>query len=233
MSDLFSKDCWYAIAGSTALAAGDVSPAQLFGEERVLWRGADDESHVWHNQCIHRGMRLQFGFVDQNRLSCRYHGWRFGSDGKCAFVPAHPNMTPPENFCVPTYPSAESDGLIWTTNGKPAGSPPDLSSYQNLTFCLSIVILVSPTIVATAIAELASSHSIADGLTEFGASSGDIFVVALQPVDDVKCQLHILTDPPPTHKSDARKRCATWARQFRWQVENGADANPCPQTVPA
>ena len=89
MSDLFPKDSWYALGGSAALDAGAVSPACLFGEERVVWRGEDGASHVWHNQCIHRGMRLQYGFVDQNRLSCRYHGWRFGiEDGACKEIPA-------------------------------------------------------------------------------------------------------------------------------------------------
>jgi phenylpropionate dioxygenase-like ring-hydroxylating dioxygenase large terminal subunit len=81
-------------------------------------------------------MRLQFGFVDgRTGSSCRYHGWRFGGDGKCAYIPAHPDMTPPDDFCVPAFPSAaEATGLIWTSTGDPGDSPPDLSGFERSDF---------------------------------------------------------------------------------------------------
>ncbi|MFT5486011.1 MAG: nitrite reductase/ring-hydroxylating ferredoxin subunit [Paracoccaceae bacterium] len=229
MSDLFSKNSWYAIGGSTALEAGEVSPARLFGEERVVWRGEDGTSHVWHNQCIHRGMRLQYGFVDQNRLSCRYHGWRFGGDGKCAYIPAHPDMTPPDDFCVPAYRSVESGGLIWTTTGEPDDAPPDLSGFPDLTFCRSIVIDIDPAAVGKALSDLASSRAIAAGVTAVEASDEEALVVAIQPVDGEKTQLHILTASADT--TAARHRASAWARRFRWQVENGMTAETAPQTA--
>lgn len=224
MSDLFSKNCWYAIGASTALKAGAISPARLFGEERVVWRGENGASHVWHNQCIHRGMRLQYGFVDQNRLSCRYHGWRFGGDGKCAYIPAHPNMTPPDDFCVPAYRSVESDGLIWTTTGEPDGAPPDLSDFENLTFCRSIVIDTDPATVGNALSDLSTSREIAPGVSTVGTSDAETLVVALQPVDGEKTQLHFLASSASTGTGAMRKRSSAWARQFRWQVENATTA---------
>ena len=135
MSELFPKNAWYAVSGAATLAAGDVIPVQLFGEERVGWRGDNGESHVWQNQCVHRGMRLQFGFVDGDRLACRYHGWRFGGDAKCEVIPAHPDMTPPDDYCVPAFPSAEKHGLIWTTGEDTDSSPPDLPGGSDLIFC--------------------------------------------------------------------------------------------------
>lgn len=229
MSDLFSKNCWYAIGGSTALEAGGVSPARLFGEERVVWRGEDGASHVWQNQCIHRGMRLQYGFVDQNRLSCRYHGWRFGGDGKCANIPAHPDMTPPDDFCVPAYPSAENNGLIWTTTGKPDDSPPDLSGCENLTFCRSIVIDTNPAEVDKAVSALASSSRVAPGVTAVETSADETIIIAIQPVDGEKTQLHVLTAAADT--TAARRRASAWARQFRWQVENVVSAETASQNA--
>lgn len=222
MSDLFSKDCWYAIGGSSALEGGEVAPARLFGEERVFWRGEDGVSHVWHNQCIHRGMRLQYGFVDGNRLSCRYHGWRFAGDGKCAYIPAHPEMTPPDDFCVPAYQSIERNGLIWTTTGEPDGDPPDLSGYEGLTFCRSMVIDTSPALVDGAILNLASPRPVAPGVTAIDMSAADTLVLAIQPVDDTKTQLHILAASADTAGAETRRRASAWAKTFRWQVENDA-----------
>ena len=231
MSDVFSKNAWYAIGGSAALGSGEVAPARLFGEERVVWRGEDGASHVWHNQCIHRGMRLQYGFVDQNRLSCRYHGWRFGEGGKCAYIPAHPDMSPPDDFCVPTYPSSESDGLIWTTIGAPDDDPPDLTGFGNLTFGRSIVIDAAPADVEKAISALTSSPPVAAGIAVVETSGDGTIVLAVQPVDDRKTQLHVLAASSPANTTATRQRCAAWARNFRWQVENAHVAGAIPQTA--
>ena len=231
MSDFFSKNCWYAIGGSLAFEAGAVSPAQLFGKERVVWRGGDGISHVWQNQCIHRGMRLQYGFVDQDRLSCRYHGWRFGGDGKCAYIPAHPNMTPPDDFFVPAHPSAESAGLVWTTTGDPGCTPPNLSGFANLTFCRSITIDIKPSIVGKALSDLPSSRPIAAGISAIEISSDASLVVAVQPVNNEKTQLHILTTSVEAASAKVRQLGSSWARQFRWQVENYVAADSAPQAA--
>lgn len=222
MSDLFPKDAWYAIAGSAALEAGEVAPAHLLGEERIVWRGEDGISHVWHNQCIHRGMRLQYGYVDQNRLSCRYHGWRFGGDGKCAYIPAHPDMTPPDDFCVPSFPSVESGGLIWTTTGAPEDALPDLSAFENLTFCRSIAIDVGPAEANGAVSALPTARPVATAVTSLERADDETYLVAIQPVDDAKTQLHILISSPEAAGPAARHRASAWARRFRWQIENAA-----------
>jgi nitrite reductase/ring-hydroxylating ferredoxin subunit len=231
MSELFPKDNWYAITGARMLDAGTVAPARLFGEERVLWRGEDGVSHVWHNRCIHRGMRLQYGFVDQNRLSCRYHGWRFAGDGKCAYIPAHPHMTPPDDFCIQAYPSAEHTGLIWTTTGKPDGQPSALSDIENLAFCRSIAINAGPETVAGAVSDLHSTRLIAAGVSRASIAADETLVLAIQPVDDEKSQLHLLVSAASADTPGTRRRYSTWARNFRWQIENAITAEPTPQTA--
>lgn len=226
MTDLFPKNSWYAIGGSKMLEPGAASPAHLFGEERVVWRGENGVSHVWHNRCIHRGMRLQYGFVDQDRLSCRYHGWRFGGDGKCAYIPAHPDMTPPDDFCIPAYPSVEQDGLIWTTTGEPEDAPPDLSGFENLAFCRSIVVDAAPDAVAKAASGLESARSVSAGVSVAGISADETLVLAIQPLDDRKSQLHILVSGTSAGTPATRHRYSAWARQFRWQVEDCGNPQP-------
>jgi nitrite reductase/ring-hydroxylating ferredoxin subunit len=231
------KDTWYAIGGSSSLDSGDVQPVHILGVERVVWRDGGGESHVWHNRCIHRGMRLQYGFVDGDRLACRYHGWRFAGDGKCAYIPAHPDMTPPDDFCVPSSPSKEAAGLIWTTIGSPDGPPPDLSEFAELTFCRSVAINCASAEVealatdaefepfsgATPGISFSYRHP-APGVIVIEADSGEALILALQPASDTKTHLHVLSAASVAGSDIAalRRHFSSWARQFRWQVENRA-----------
>ena len=80
----------HAIALCDSIQPGGVHPIQLQDVELVLWRDYAGQAHVWHDRCPHRGMRLSFGFVKENRLTCLYHGWEYGSDGGCRKIPAHP-----------------------------------------------------------------------------------------------------------------------------------------------
>ncbi|RDJ93358.1 DUF3416 domain-containing protein, partial [Lacticaseibacillus rhamnosus] len=77
----------------------------------VVWRGPDGTARAWADRCPHRGMRLSFGYVRENTLTCIYHGWSFGSGpgagaARCLGVPAHPGMTPPPGATVPVLPLA-------------------------------------------------------------------------------------------------------------------------------
>lgn len=140
---------WYAVGGSNGLARGDLMPATLFGSEMVVWRGEAGAVHAWENRCVHRGMRLTLGFVDGDTIGCRYHGWRYGAGGKCTYIPAHPEMPPPESFCVSTYPSHERHGLIWASTGAPEDRPPALGEMGgDLVFCRSLNVHAAPEDVA-------------------------------------------------------------------------------------
>jgi nitrite reductase/ring-hydroxylating ferredoxin subunit len=88
------------------------------GQPVVVWRGQDGAPRAWADRCPHRGMRLSFGFVRDNTLSCIYHGWTFGADGgngdgRCLSVPAHPSLPPPAKAVVPALPVTEALGMIW------------------------------------------------------------------------------------------------------------------------
>lgn len=108
-----------AIAGWTVVAgAGTLAPRQRIrvafaGEELVLWRGASGRLSAWANRCPHRGMRLSFGFVRGDELHCLYHGWRYGADGVCVGIPAHPDLVPPPTIRARAHRVAERDGLVF------------------------------------------------------------------------------------------------------------------------
>ena len=50
------------------------------GQLVVFWRGQDGTARAWADRCPHRGMRLSFGYVRRNTLTCIYHGWSFGQE---------------------------------------------------------------------------------------------------------------------------------------------------------
>jgi nitrite reductase/ring-hydroxylating ferredoxin subunit len=109
------------------------------GQPVVLWRGQDGTARAWTDRCPHRGMRLSFGYVRRNTLTCIYHGWSFGDadsatgggvtdgvsgGGRCLAVPAHPGLTPSASAAVPALPVAEALGMIWVGAGPADSEPP-------------------------------------------------------------------------------------------------------------
>mmetsp|Transcript_10825 Transcript_10825/g.25643 ORF Transcript_10825/g.25643 Transcript_10825/m.25643 type:complete len:203 (+) Transcript_10825:1900-2508(+) len=56
---------------------------RLWGEPLVIYRDSKDELVAMADVCPHRSAPLSMGYVENDELVCRYHGWRFGDDGKC------------------------------------------------------------------------------------------------------------------------------------------------------
>src|SRR5579862_2071442 len=79
---------FHPVAASAAVGAGDLCAAQLLGVSLVVWRDAAGAVHAWDDRCPHRGTRLSIGRVDGDHIVCAYHGWQFGSDGRCIAVPS-------------------------------------------------------------------------------------------------------------------------------------------------
>ncbi len=110
------KNCltdWVPVGLTNHIPRGAVVRACLDQFDTAIWRGEDGVVRAWENRCPHRGMRLSYGFVQGNRLTCLYHGWTFGGDGICHMIPAHPDFTPPETIHTQTYQTCETGGLIW------------------------------------------------------------------------------------------------------------------------
>lgn len=70
---------------------GQVHPFTLLegilDEPLVLTRDRGDQIHCISNVCTHRGNLVVDGDGVENTLRCRYHGRRFGLDGKFQFMP--------------------------------------------------------------------------------------------------------------------------------------------------
>ncbi len=77
---------WHPVA-----LAAEVGPEPVrvvvCGEALVVVRLADGVA-VLPDRCPHRNAPLSAGKVVDGHLECPYHGWRFGADGGCRFIPA-------------------------------------------------------------------------------------------------------------------------------------------------
>lgn len=116
---------WYPVAWGAEVADEPIG-ATLLDEDLVIYRTSDGVV-VARDICLHRGSRLTLGWIEGDELVCRYHGWRYGLDGRCTRVPSQPSdrrISPRARLF--TCPSVERYGLIWTSlSADPKRSPPE------------------------------------------------------------------------------------------------------------
>lgn len=69
--------------------SGDYRTFAMMGERAVVLRGRDGAIRAFHNVCAHRAARLVDGEGGNcgGRVTCPYHAWSFGLDGKLLAVP--------------------------------------------------------------------------------------------------------------------------------------------------
>jgi vanillate O-demethylase monooxygenase subunit len=109
--------CWYPVARSDELGERPIQ-VQLLDVDLVVYHAAG-KAVVARNLCVHRGTRLSLGWVEDDAIVCPYHGFRYGSDGRCQSVPAHPEMVISRKLRITVFPTIERFRLIWATlNGE-------------------------------------------------------------------------------------------------------------------
>jgi phenylpropionate dioxygenase-like ring-hydroxylating dioxygenase large terminal subunit len=80
---------WIPVAHVTELREpGDFVTRQIGRDPVIVSLGSDGELRVLLNICTHRGMRVcRAELGNQRRITCPFHGWAFGSDGRLRGVP--------------------------------------------------------------------------------------------------------------------------------------------------
>lgn len=102
---------WYPIALARDITEQPLGTI-LLDMPLVIYK-IDTEIIVAKDACPHRGVPLSIGTNDGQGIVCRYHGLRFGENGKCNRIPAHPNHKISDRFHLKTYAAVERYGLIW------------------------------------------------------------------------------------------------------------------------
>jgi phenylpropionate dioxygenase-like ring-hydroxylating dioxygenase large terminal subunit len=128
-ADSALRRSWHPVARTADVGLEPVA-VQLLGEPWVLYR-AGRAVLAWTDRCPHRFAPLSLGTVEDGRLRCAYHGWRFGPDG-CgeeipalgarAAVPSRARLRAPAGV-------AERYGLVWLAPDEPLAPLPDVDGY--------------------------------------------------------------------------------------------------------
>ncbi|MGA8545994.1 MAG: Rieske 2Fe-2S domain-containing protein [Mycobacterium sp.] len=79
---------WFQVEWSAELEPGVVKPMRIFDQEVVLYRTENGTACVVSARCPHMGAHVGYGGqVVGESISCPFHGWEFGVDGKNCRVP--------------------------------------------------------------------------------------------------------------------------------------------------
>lgn len=197
---------------SRDLPPARVMRAEVDGQDVVVWRATDGTLAAWDNKCPHRGMVLSHGFVRGNALACLYHGWHYGAAGKCTYIPAHPDLTPPETIHTRQYAAKETGGVIWVAVEGDAWGPAD-----GLAALRSLDIQASETTVRATSRKTPFRGVLAEPLANDALQFGDLTVILrCNPVSRGTQAIILAT---PGLDLDCRKQLSRWCEALRRQAE--------------
>lgn len=119
--DLPVPSGWFAVAAGSELTTGAVRAARVGPEEMVVWRGPDGRAVASSPWCPHLGAHLgHVGRVVDGQLECGFHGFRFGSDGRCVAT-GYGGRGP--HVALGSFPVAEVNDAVFVWY-HPSGAPP-------------------------------------------------------------------------------------------------------------
>ena len=192
---------WCVVAASHDLAPGSLLPIVLHGQHVALWRAQGGAAHAWTDRCPHRGMRLSLGAVAPRGLICPYHGWRFGEDRQCNFIPAHPQTPPPRAAAPQAHALQERPGWLWVRLQPAAGEtrePPAMPELPDtLAPVRSLLVQAEPAQIARAFGASCSTPARPDaalalrGHWSVGTQADAEVVLMLQPAAPGQHMLHL------------------------------------------
>jgi phenylpropionate dioxygenase-like ring-hydroxylating dioxygenase large terminal subunit len=74
--------------------AGDFTTFDIHDDSIIIVRENADTIRAFHNVCVHRGRKLidtpagaRNARGNKRNFVCGFHGWTYGLDGKCSFIP--------------------------------------------------------------------------------------------------------------------------------------------------
>ena len=110
------RNTWY-VAAEPPEIDGKLVARRILDVPVVIGRTAGGTPFALEDRCPHRFAPLSLGAVDGETLRCRYHGARFGADGRCVHIPGQDVL--PERARVQSFPVTERHGFIWIWMGDP------------------------------------------------------------------------------------------------------------------
>jgi 3-ketosteroid 9alpha-monooxygenase subunit A len=124
---------WFMIAREDELSASEPLSIRLLGRKMVAYLDASGRPAVLDSVCPHMGADIAVGGkVDAGGVRCPFHGWRFGSDGRCNEIPY--NKAIPPRARVRAFPARAINGNVFIWHDPEEGEPdyelPDMPEYR-------------------------------------------------------------------------------------------------------
>lgn len=120
------RHCWYPVTFVQDLPKDRPYGFSLYDEPLVLFRDEQGKLGCLTDRCSHRAARLSDGQIIDGKIECSYHGWQFGTNGKCLHIPQlAANGKIPQKACVQSFPVVEHQGIIWVWPGEPEAADTD------------------------------------------------------------------------------------------------------------
>ncbi|MBT2489697.1 aromatic ring-hydroxylating dioxygenase subunit alpha [Streptomyces sp. ISL-96] len=112
----FVRDQWYVAAYGREVGR-ELLGRTVLGEPILLYRTEDGRAVAMAERCVHRRFPLSQApsRLDGDRVVCGYHGFTYGPDGGCVFVPGQQRI--PRTARLKTYPVIEQDSFVWVWIG--------------------------------------------------------------------------------------------------------------------
>jgi 5,5'-dehydrodivanillate O-demethylase len=120
---------WQPIAISAECKPGAAKRIKILGNFYTLFRGTGGVLNLVQDRCPHRGTSLAYGWVEDNCIRCRYHGWKFAGTGEGVDFPAE-SESYTRSISLQTYAIREYLGVVFGYFGE--GEPPELPRFPEL-----------------------------------------------------------------------------------------------------
>jgi vanillate O-demethylase monooxygenase subunit len=212
------RDAWYAVARADEITTTPLART-LFGAAMVLFHDSAGAAVLLRDVCPHKSAPLSLGEVTGDRIQCPYHGLQFDRGGKCVHIPGQEQI--PAALRVPSWPCAESLGLIWAWPGDPARittAPPGLARHGTPGWtCLVGTPLIFPAAIERVLDNLVDpAHtSFVHRRTIGGSDAADIPLQVSESADQIIVHRWIEgADPVPVMQRYAQFE----GKVDRWQV---------------
>ena len=114
---------WHCLGLAKDFRDGKPHQVKAFGQELVVFAGADGKINVLDGYCRHMGGNLSLGTIKGDEIACPFHDWRWGGDGKCKAIPYARRV--PLRARTASWVTLEQDNLLFVWNDPQGNPPPD------------------------------------------------------------------------------------------------------------
>lgn len=126
------KSNWYIAALSFQVTKTKPFKSIIYDTDLVLFRTSANEIVCLVDRCVHRHAQLSLGTIENDHLTCPYHGWTYDKTGTVVSVPSEgTEKKSKSNFCQKKFYTFEQDDCVWVWMGENAPSSPPPYRFPN------------------------------------------------------------------------------------------------------